>query len=119
MRAKGYAANTISIKVRFADFSTITRSKTLDLPITTTQEIFEVAKNLYLALKLNNAFIRLVGISLDSLVANEGIQQMALGQRSTGWRQADKAVDLIKAKFGRSSLRPARLVESAEDNEDD
>ncbi|NBQ59518.1 MAG: DNA polymerase IV [Actinobacteria bacterium] len=119
MRAKGFAANTISIKVRFADFSTITRSKTLDLPITTTQEIFEVAKNLYLALKLNNAFIRLVGISLDSLVANEGIQQMALGQRSTGWRQADKAVDLIKAKFGRSSLRPARLVESAEDNEDD
>ena len=119
MRAKGYAANTISIKVRFADFSTITRSKTLDLPITTTQEIFEVAKNLYLALKLNNAFIRLVGISLDSLVANEGIQQMALGQRSTGWRQADKAVDLIKAKFGRSSLRPARLVESAEDNVDD
>jgi DNA polymerase-4 len=119
MRAKGYAANTISIKVRFADFSTITRSKTLDLPITTTQEIFEVAKNLYLALKLNNVFIRLVGISLDSLVANEGIQQMALGQRSTGWRQADKAVDLIKAKFGRSSLRPARLVESAEDNEDD
>jgi len=119
MRAKGYAANTISIKVRFADFSTITRSKTLDLPITTTQEIFEVAKNLYLALKLHNAFIRLVGISLDSLVANEGIQQMALGQRSTGWRQADKAVDLIKAKFGRSSLRPARLVESAEDNEDD
>lgn len=119
MRAKGFAANTISIKVRFADFSTITRSKTLDLPITTTQEIFEVAKNLYLALKLNNVFIRLVGISLDSLVANEGIQQMALGQRSTGWRQADKAVDLIKAKFGRSSLRPARLVESAEDNEDD
>ena len=119
MRAKGYAANTISIKVRFADFSTITRSKTLDLPITTTQEIFEVAKNLYLAIKLHNAFIRLVGISLDSLVANEGIQQMALGQRSTGWRQADKAVDLIKAKFGRSSLRPARLVESAEDNEDD
>ncbi|NCU78649.1 MAG: DNA polymerase IV [Actinobacteria bacterium] len=119
MRAKGYAANTISIKVRFADFSTITRSKTLDLPITTTQEIFEVAKNLYLALKLNNVFIRLVGISLDSLVANEGIHQMAFGQRSTGWRQADKAVDLIKAKFGRSSLRPARLVESAEDNEDD
>ncbi len=119
MRAKGYAANTISIKVRFADFSTITRSKTLDLPITTTQEIYEVAKNLYLALKLNKAFIRLVGISLDSLVVNEGIQQMALGQRSTGWRQADKAVDLIKAKFGRGSLSPARLVESAEDNEDD
>jgi DNA polymerase-4 len=119
MRAKGFATNTISIKVRFADFSTITRAKTLDLPITSTQEIFEVAKNLYLALKLDRALIRLVGISLDSLVENEDIQQMVLGQRNIGWKQADKAVDLIKAKFGRGSLRPARLVEGVEDNQDD
>lgn len=119
MRAKGFATNTVSIKVRFADFSTITRAKTLDLPITSTQEIFEVAKNLYLALKLDRALIRLVGISLDSLVENEDIQQMVLGQRNIGWKQADKAVDLIKAKFGRGSLRPARLVEGVEDNQDD
>ena len=119
MRLKGFATNTISIKVRFADFSTITRSKTVDIPITSTQEIFEVAKYLYLALKLDRRFIRLVGVSLDSLVENEGLQQMVLGQRNTGWKQADKAVDLIKAKFGRGSLRPARLVESAEDNEED
>jgi DNA polymerase-4 len=109
----------VSIKVRFADFSTITRAKTLDLPITSTQEIFEVAKNLYLALKLDRALVRLVGISLDSLVENEGIQQMVLGQRTLGWKQADKAVDQIKAKFGRGSLRPARLVEGGEDNQDD
>ncbi|MEY4678227.1 MAG: hypothetical protein RI992_942 [Actinomycetota bacterium] len=119
MRAKGFATNTVSIKVRFADFSTITRAKTLDLPITSTQEIFEVAKNLYLALKLDRALVRLVGISLDSLVENEDIQQMVLGQRNIGWKQADKAVDLIKAKFGRGSLRPARLVEGVEDNQDD
>jgi DNA polymerase-4 len=50
MRAKGLATNTISIKVRFADFKTISRSKTLDLPTTGTQEIFEVAKSLYLGL---------------------------------------------------------------------
>lgn len=119
MRAKGFATNTVSIKVRFADFSTITRAKTLDLPITSTQEIFEVAKNLYLALKLDRALIRLVGVSLDSLVENEDIQQMVLGQRNIGWKQVDKAVDLIKAKFGRGSLRPARLVEGVEDNQDD
>jgi DNA polymerase-4 len=53
------------------------------------------------------------------LVENEDIQQMVLGQRNIGWKQADKAVDLIKAKFGRGSLRPARLVEGVEDNTDD
>ena len=111
MRVKGFAAGTISIKVRFTDFKTISRSKTVDLPITGTQEIFEVVKNLYLALNLENVLIRLVGVSLDSLVEDEEINQMVLGQRTSGWQQADKAVDRIKNKFGSASLRPARLVE--------
>jgi len=102
MREKGLAANT--------------RSKTLDLPTTGTQEIFEVVKALYLALNLDRALIRLVGVGLDSLVENEDLQQMVLGQRDSGWRQVDRAVDLVKEKFGRSSLRPARLV--SEDDED-
>lgn len=111
MRAKGYAAQTISIKVRFADFKTISRSKTLDLPTVTTWEIFEVVKNLYQALDLAGELIRLVGVSLDSLVENDDIQQMVLGQRASGWRQVDRVADRIRAKFGGSSLRPARLVE--------
>ena len=116
MREKGLAANTITIKVRFADFKTISRSKTLDLPTTGTQEIFEVVKALYLALDLDKALIRLVGVGLDSLVENEDLQQMVLGQRESGWMQVDRAVDLVKEKFGRASLRPARLV--SEDDED-
>lgn len=116
MREKGLAANTITIKVRFADFRTISRSKTLALPTTGTQEIFEVVKALYLSLNLDKALIRLVGVGLDSLVENEDLQQMVLGQRESGWMQVDRAVDLVKEKFGRESLRPARLV--SEDDED-
>ena len=116
MREKGFAAGTISIKVRFTDFKTISRSKTVDLPITGTQEIFEVVKNLYLALNLENVLIRLVGVSLDSLVEDGEINQMVLGQRTSGWQQADKAVDRIKNKFGSASVRPARLVEDHEEN---
>ena len=111
MREKNFATNTVSIKVRFADFKTITRSKSLDLPISGTQEIFEVVKNLYLNLQLDRVLIRLVGVSLDSLVVNEDLHQMVLGERTSSWRQADSAVDRIKGKFGRGSLRPARLVE--------
>ena len=115
MREKGFATNTISIKVRFADFKTISRSKTVDLPITGTQEIFEVVKNLYLSLNLDRVLIRLVGISLDSLVEYEDVKQLTLGERATGWRQADKAIDRIKGRFGAGSLRPARLVEDHQD----
>ena len=115
MREKGFATNTISIKVRFSDFKTISRSKTVDLPITGTQEIFEVVKNLYLSLNLDRVLIRLVGISLDSLVEDEDVKQLTLGERATGWRQADKAIDRIKGRFGAGSLRPARLVEDHQD----
>ena len=116
MRGKGLATNTISIKVRFTDFKTISRSKTLDLPTAGTQEIFEVAKALYLGLNLDRVLIRLVGVSLDSLVENDDVKQMVLGERTSSWQQADRAIDRVKAKFGRASLRPARLVD---DNDED
>ena len=116
MRGKGLATNTISIKVRFTDFKTISRSKTLDLPTTGTQEIFEVVKALYLGLNLDRVLIRLVGVSLDSLVENDDVKQMVLGERTSSWQQADRAIDRVKAKFGRASLRPARLVD---DNDED
>ena len=114
MRERGLATNTISIKVRFADFKTISRSRTLDLPTTGTQEIFEVAKSLYLGLELDRVLVRLVGVSLDSLVENDDVKQMVLGERTSSWQQADRAIDRVKAKFGRSSLRPARLVDGNE-----
>jgi len=116
MRAKGLATNTISIKVRFSDFKTISRSRTLDLPTTGTQEIFEVAKSLYLGLELDRALVRLVGVSLDSLVVNDDVTQMVLGERTSSWQQADRAIDRVKAKFGSGSLRPARLVDDKDED---
>jgi len=116
MRGKGLATNTISIKVRFSDFKTISRSKTLELPTTGTQEIFEVAKALYLGLNLDRVLIRLIGVSLDSLAENDDVTQMVLGERTSSWQQADRAIDRVKAKFGRSSLRPARLVDDKDED---
>ncbi len=117
MRDAGFCAKTISIKVRFADFKTITRSKKLDQPISGTKESFEVAKQLYLALKLDRARIRLVGVSLEGLTpAGEAAEQLLIGQRDIGWRQADSAIDRVKAKFGRGSVRPARLVSPSDED---
>jgi DNA polymerase-4 len=119
LRAKEYAAKTISIKVRFADFKTITRSKTFALPISGTQEVFDVVRNLFLALKLDRARIRLVGVALDGLVDGEsGAFQLELGEREKGWREATVAIDRASARFGRGSVRPARLIESTEDDDE-
>jgi DNA polymerase-4 len=117
MREKDFSARTISIKVRFADFKTITRSKTVPLAISATHEVFEVVKTLFLALKLDRARIRLVGVSLDGL--EDGIdatEQLVLGERENGWRQATAAIDKASARFGQGSVRPARLFDETEDD---
>jgi DNA polymerase-4 len=44
---------------------------------------------------------------------------MVLGERTSSWQQADRAIDRVKAKFGRSSLRPARLVDEKVDEQDE
>ena len=109
LRENGYYAKTISIKVRFADFSTISRSKTLPLPIDSTHDIYEIAKTLYLALNLDRARLRLVGISLDNL-SEAAPEQLLLGARGKGWREADTAIDRAKLRFGGGSVRPGRLI---------
>ena len=116
MREKDFSARTISIKVRFADFKTITRSKTVPLPISATHEVFDVVKNLFLALKLDRARLRLVGVSLDGLEDGvDGNEQLILGEREKGWRQATAAIDKASARFGQGSVRPARLLEDSQE----
>ncbi len=112
LRENDFYAKTISIKVRFADFSTISRSKTLPLPIDSTHDIYEIAKSLYLALNLDRARLRLVGISLDNL-SEAAPEQLLLGARERGWREADSAIDRAKLRFGGGSVRPGRLIKKS------
>jgi DNA polymerase-4 len=117
LRDRDLFAKTISIKVRFADFSTINRSKTLPLPIDSTHDVYEVVKGLYQGLRIERARLRLVGVSLENL--SEGApHQMMLGEREVGWRQAEGAMDQARARFGKGSVRPARLIKDAGDEEE-
>jgi DNA polymerase-4 len=102
-------AKTITIKIKFADFTSITRSKTVPLAIDSTHETYEIVKKLYLALNNEGARIRLVGVSLGNL--QDGVpEQLELGAREFGWREADTAIDKAKARFGGASVRPGRLI---------
>jgi DNA polymerase-4 len=112
-------AATVGIKVRFADFKTISRSKTLANPVDGIVETFAAAKQLFLALKLSGVRIRLIGISLEGLIpADQAPEQLELGARARGWREAVSAIDQALERFGKGSVRPARLVEPEEDSGD-
>lgn len=122
MRVRELRARTIGLKVRFSDFSNTTKSRTLALPINGMHEVFEVARDLFLSLKLDGSRIRLLGISLENLVDEDGaVEQLVLGERESGWREAQDAIDRAIKRFGRGSVQPARLVEepSQEGESDD
>ncbi len=114
MRQRSLFAKTITLKIRFADFTTINRSKTLPLPIDTTHEIYEIAKGLYEALAIGRARIRLVGVSLDNLHTYSH-EQLVLGARESSWRELQGGIDAAKARFGSDSVRPGRLIDESDE----
>ncbi len=109
LRERGLFAKTVTMKIKFADFTTLSRAKTLPIGIDGTHETYEIVKKLYLALNNEGARIRLVGVSLSNLL-DEAPVQLELGARERGWRDADTAIDKAKARFGGGSVRPGRLI---------
>ena len=67
-----------------------------------TQEIYQTATDLFTALGLQRARIRLVGVRVEGLVPRATVQrQLVLGERERGWSEADGAVDRATPRFGR------------------
>ncbi|HEY2508064.1 MAG TPA: DNA polymerase IV [Streptosporangiaceae bacterium] len=117
LRSSGHAARTIVVKLRKADFTTITRSRTLPEPTSETQRIYAAARTLYEASGLSGqARLRLVGVRASGLVpAAASATQLALGERGGSWRDAESALDKISGRFGAEAVRPATLVDRQQD----
>ncbi|MFF0720926.1 DNA polymerase IV [Micromonospora sp. NPDC003816] len=110
LRAGGLVGRTVSLKVRMADFRTVSRSRTLDVPTDVAREMFDTAWSLYTALAPGER-IRLVGVRAEGLTpADETPRQLALGAPERGWREAEVAADAAAARFGRSVIGPASLL---------
>ena len=111
MRSTQVAGRTVTLRVRFADFTTITRSRTRSEATDVTREINETAAGLFRALGLQRARIRLVGLRVEGLVPRASVyHQMVLGARDQGWAEADQAVDRAVYRFGTAAVQPASLL---------
>ncbi|HEU5034555.1 MAG TPA: DNA polymerase IV [Mycobacteriales bacterium] len=118
LRATDQMGRTVALKVRFADFTTITRSRTLREPTDIAREVFDTARQLYEALGLQRARIRLVGVRVEGLVAGGSTpRQLALSGGGEEWRAAEQAADKAAARFGAGAVRPATLVERLSGND--
>ena len=113
-RSAGVGARTISLKVKFADFRLITRSVSVDLPVSSAQAMIKLIEPLLKNIDLSDG-VRLLGISARNL--SEPDSQMSLfDDSSTGgtandldavWSTTTAAIDDIREKFGDSAIRPA------------
>lgn len=114
MRSNDVCGRTVTLKVRFHDFTTITRSRTLKDPTNLTPEIYATAADLFAALGLERARIRLVGVRVEGLMdIAKAHRQLQLGQRTHGWTEAERAVDQAVSRYGRSAVGPATLIDTS------
>ncbi|WP_156756870.1 DNA polymerase IV [Actinokineospora pegani] len=113
LRTRGLRGRTVVIKVRYSDFTTITRSRTLSVPTDVTQEIYRTAAQL-LAEQTPPGAVRLIGVRVEQLGAGAA-EQLALDAPEQGWRDADQAADRARARFGDLAIRPAALLGEAPD----
>jgi DNA polymerase-4 len=112
LRTAGLAGRTVSVKIRFADFTTITRARTLSEPTDVAAVLYATARQLYEALGLDRARLRLVGIRVEGLVESESApHQLLLGERAQGRREVEQAADRAARRFGDGTVRPASLVD--------
>lgn len=109
LRRYGYRGRTVTVKVRKADFTTVTRSTTLSWATDLAEEIYAAARQVLDAYWKPSVKVRLLGVGVSHLEAGERGAAL-FDAPSDKLRRASKAVDGIKARFGEGSVTRARLL---------
>ncbi|CAJ60831.1 putative damage-induced DNA-directed DNA polymerase [Frankia alni ACN14a] len=124
LRLRHRRARTISVKVRYGDFRTVTRARTLRDGTDVSQAIYATATDLVTDLGLLGAgraaaaevmAVRLLGVRAGNLVdAGGASKQLRLGERPDGWAELDRVADRARERFGADAVGPAALLDHPE-----
>jgi DNA polymerase-4 len=109
---------TVSVKIRFTDFRTVSRSKTLPEPTELDAIITGTAKKLFVQSWNGKATLRLIGVSLESLTTQN--QQISLldTERNDKMEQLARTTDKLRDKFGFSSIQMGSSIRRRKDSDD-
>ena len=110
LRVKGLKGRTVILKVKYADFQTLTRSLTLPQPTSHGPDIYRAAKGL-LANLAKREPVRLLGVTISHFLSEEK-GQLSLFEDDDGNRRSrlDESLDRIREKFGEKSIMPGSLL---------
>lgn len=109
LRRGGWVARTLSVKLRFGDFETITRAQTLPEPTDVAQRIATEARLLYAASPVIGRGLRLIGVRAENLLPTGTIAR-GLWDDDEPWRDAEGAIDALAERFGRGAVQRASLM---------
>jgi DNA polymerase-4 len=115
LRAHGGGARTVTLKLRFSSFDTITRSTTLPSPVDTAAAIGAASKQLLRTVDPSGG-VRLIGISVSQFgeVAEQlRLDDLLLAEAAPDWHAAEHTVDAIRRRFGAAAIGPASTVDPA------
>ncbi|MEO6317992.1 MAG: DNA polymerase IV, partial [Acidimicrobiales bacterium] len=111
LRRSGMAGRTVTIKVRFGDFRTITRSVTLPSAVDTGPDVLRAASGLLGRIDPTPG-VRLLGIHVSQLADRPARQLTFEDIEAPSWDDATTAVDAIRARYGHDAIVPASLAEA-------
>jgi DNA polymerase IV len=117
LRRADVAGRTVTIKVRFDSFETVTRSATLAEPTDRTHEIVAVSRRLLDDLRLERARVRLLGVGVSNLGDALAARQLTLDVPAAAdprWEELDEVVDRVAERFGDVGVSYASLLDGEE-----
>jgi len=104
LREGGYFARTIQLKLRYKDFTTISRAHSLEEPTQLDTEIFETARKLFRQNWKRGAAVRLLGVQTSNFECGPAQIDLLEPTRQQRWQKALAAADHLRDKFGESSI---------------
>lgn len=113
LRRSGLRARTVTLKVRYPDFTTLTRSQTLPTATNGARHLFRVAVELLAGLEDLDRPVRLLGLGGTSLESTDSPAQLDL-DTDLDWERVEEAIAGVRERFGDSSVAPARLLDDAD-----
>jgi DNA polymerase-4 len=113
LRESQFYARTIQLKLRYKDFTTLTRAHTLAAPTQLDTEIFEPIRALFRKNWKKGVAVRLLGVHASSFTSQPDQINLLEGNRQQRWKDALAAADRLRDKFGESSVSLAAGLRGA------
>lgn len=110
LRAADLSASSVSLKLRYRNFETLTRSATLPHPSRSAPVLHTAAVQLLTRVGERPQSVRLIGVRAERLSRGEGGVQLSFDGAESRWTDAEAAVDTVARRFPEAAVGPASLI---------